>query len=116
MVHKKDIMVAYACVECRKVFKKRKFTQDKSGHWFPVDFFDVKCPQCSELMYETGRAFKAPKSHNEKAWSKLKILFQSGYKFYPNRGNPFEDELPTKIKRAKLPQSEFRKPARKRNR
>ncbi len=114
MIHKKDITSTYACLDCRKVFKKHKFIQDKRGNWTDV-VFEAKCPQCSELMYETGSAFKAPKSSNNRKWSNLKPLFLNGYRFFPDRGNPFEDVSSAKVKSKKFPPSEFRKPARKRN-
>lgn len=66
-------------------------------------------------MYETGTAFKAPKTKDVKAWTKLKPLFESGYKFNPNFGNPFVEPEPKIQKAPKAPQSEFRKPARKRS-
>ena len=87
-MHKKDITIGYACLECKKVFKKHKYIQNKRGDWNPVEY-EVVCPQCSIAMYETGAAFKAPKSTDIKAWKKLKPLFESGYKFNPDFGDPF---------------------------
>ena len=113
-MHKKDITSEYACLECRKVFKKHKYKQDKQGNW-EVIHYEVVCPRCSNVMYETGTAFKAPKSTNIKAWEKLKPLFEEGFKLNPNFGSPFEESAPVKIKPAKEPGSEIRKPARKRN-
>lgn len=112
-MHKKDITVGYACLECKKVFKKHKYTQDKHGSWETVDY-KVICPQCSSAMYETGSAFKAPKVSDIKAWKKLKPLFESGYKFNPDFGSPFEEASVEKVAPPNVPKSEFRKPARKR--
>lgn len=81
-MHKKDITVGYVCLECKKVFKKHKYTQDKHGTWEQVEY-KVVCPQCAASMYETGSAFKAPKASDAKEWAKLKPLFESGYKFNP---------------------------------
>ncbi|WNO11275.1 hypothetical protein [Teredinibacter sp. KSP-S5-2] len=113
-MHKKDIAVGYACLECKKVFKKHKYTQDKFGNWEPIEY-EVVCPQCSAIMYETGSAFKAPKVSDIKAWSKLRPLFESGYKFSPDFGSPFEELSVVKKALANVPKSEFQKPARKRS-
>ena len=113
-MHKKDITVGYACLECFKVFKKHKYTQDKQGNWQPIDY-KVVCPQCNSAMYETGKAFKAPKAKDLKAWARLKPLFESGYKFNPDFGSPLVEPELEKQKTPKVPQSEFRKPARKRS-
>jgi hypothetical protein len=106
-LNKKDITIGYACLDCRKTFKKHKYTQDKRGNWVPVEYA-VVCPQCSSHMYETGSAFKAPKSLNIKEWDKLSPLFKSGYKFNPDFGSPFEESSQVKPKRQLVPKSEFR--------
>jgi len=113
-MHKKDITVGYACLECKKVFKKHKYIQDKRGNWEPVEY-NVVCPQCATPMYETGSAFKAPKATDIKAWAKLKPLFESGYRFAPDFGSPFEEVPVENVIATKVPESEFRKPARKRS-
>ena len=112
-MNKKDITVGYICLSCRKAFKKHKYEQDRNGNWSLVDY-EVVCPQCSDAMYESGDAFKAPKSNDIKSWSKLVPLFKSGYKFNRDFGSPFEERIPVKKKRQELPDSEFRKLARKR--
>ncbi|WP_345872048.1 hypothetical protein [Shewanella algae] len=111
---KKDITVGYACLDCKKVFKKHKYVQNKRGDWEPIEY-DVVCPQCSAPMYETGSAFKAPKVSDNKAWSKIRPLFESGYKFNPDFGDPLVEQPVEKIARPNVPKSEFRKPARKRS-
>jgi len=112
-MHKKYITVGYACLECKKVFKKYKYIQDKHGIWEPVKY-EVVCPKCSTVMFETGSAIKAPKVTDTKAWDKLRLLFESGYKFNPDFGSPFEESPAVKEVPLKIPESEFRKPARKR--
>lgn len=113
-MHKKDITTGYACLGCQKAFKKHKHVQDKLGNWEPI-YYKVVCPECSNEMSETGSAFKAPKKTDKKAWEKLKPLFESGYKFNPDFGSPFDDPVPVKKVKPKVPQSEFRKPSRKRS-
>jgi len=112
-MNKKDITMGYACLDCRKVFKKHKYIQDKRGNWEPVAY-DVVCPQCSKVMYETGMAFKAPKMADIKAWEKLKPLFESGYKFNPDFGSPIMEYDFKEVKDNSVPKSEFRKQSRKR--
>jgi DNA-directed RNA polymerase subunit RPC12/RpoP len=89
-MQKRDITVGYACLDCKKVFKKHKHIQDKRGDWETLEY-EVVCPQCSGPMYETGSAFKAPKASDIKSWQKLKPLFENGHKFHPNFGNPFKE-------------------------
>jgi len=112
-MNKKDITAGYACLGCRKVFKKHKYAQDREGNWQSIEY-EVVCPQCNSEMYETGTAFKAPKTKDVKAWAKLIPLFESGYRFNPDFGSPFVKKEPEDKKRLDIPQSEFRKPARKR--
>lgn len=113
IVYKKDITIKYACLKCRKVFKKYKFKQSADGNWHNIDY-KVVCPDCSSLMYETGSAFKAPAKKDKKSWGKLSILFKSGHKFHNDFGNPFLEPHNIKPKKEKSVASEFRKPARKR--
>ncbi len=110
---KKDITIGYTCLDCKKVFKKHKYIRSKDGNWKPIDYKGV-CPQCSNQMYETVSAFKAPQRTDKKNWKQLKSRFESGYKFHPNFGNPFEESASEKKEKSRVPQSEFRKPARKR--
>lgn len=66
-------------------------------------------------MYETGTAFKAPKISDIKAWNKLKLIFESGYKFNSGFGNPFEEQPIESEEALNKPKSEFKKVARKRS-
>ncbi|NJN45437.1 MAG: hypothetical protein HC808_01915, partial [Candidatus Competibacteraceae bacterium] len=111
-MHKKNITIGYVCLDCKKVFKKHKYAQDKRGNWERIEY-EVVCPQCANVMHETGSAFKAPKASDGKAWAKLKPLFESGYKFHPDFGSPFEEQAIEKTVIPKASESEFRKPARK---
>ncbi|WP_210330773.1 hypothetical protein [Aliikangiella sp. G2MR2-5] len=96
------------------MFKKYKYIQDKRGNWKEVEY-DTLCPQCSNPMFNTGSAFKAPKSTDTKAWTKLRPLFENGYTFNSDLGNPFKTFLQNTNKKPELPESEFRKSVRKRN-
>lgn len=90
-MYKKCITIGYVCLDCKKVFKKHKYIQDKRGNMEPIDY-EVVCPQCSRAMYKTGPAFKAPKISDVKSWNKLRPLFESGYRFYNDFGSPFEEQ------------------------
>lgn len=114
-MHKRRITVGYLCLDCRKVYKKHRYNQDRNGNWSPIEY-DAVCPQCSKPLYVAGDAFKAPKTTDNKAWSRLGSLFESGYVFNRDFGSPFLDTPPERKMRRSMPVSEFRKPARKRNR
>ena len=104
----------FACLDCRKVFKKHKYKQSNAGEWTEADY-EVVCPQCHGKMFETGSAFKPPKVIDVKEWEKLRPLFNSGYKFHPDFGNPFKSvETVEKPNCNSVPKSVFQKPARKR--
>lgn len=105
----------YACLDCRKVFKKPQYELCASGAWETIDH-DRICPQCGHQLFETGMAFKAPKQNDEKAWDRIAPLLRSGYRFNPDFGSPFEEAVAVKTPRPMIPKSEFRKPSRKRNR
>ena len=112
---KSSITLKFACLDCRKVFKKHMYQQSKIGAWTEVEY-EVVCPQCNGQAFETGSAFKAPKLSDIKAWKKLRPLFESGYKFNPGFGNPFKhEETAEKENLVAVPQSVFQKPARKRS-
>jgi hypothetical protein len=105
----------YACLDCRKVFKKPRYELGEGRTWETIDYERI-CPQCSQHLYETGVAFKAPKQTDLKQWSKIAALLRTGYRFNPNFGSPIEKPAPQKkAPPAKVPNSEFRKPSRKRN-
>lgn len=72
------------------------------------------CPQCNGKIFKTGSEFKAPKQNDIKSWEKLRSLFESGYTFNPNFGNPFKPiEAVEKPKLVAVPKSVFQQPARK---
>ncbi|MGD9212971.1 MAG: hypothetical protein PVI90_19455, partial [Desulfobacteraceae bacterium] len=89
---KKLITSSYACLGCRKAFKKNRYKQLSDGNWEPLDY-DVVCPQCGGEVFDAGDAFKAPKANDVKAWNELKPLFEFGYRFNRDFGSPFA-ELP----------------------
>ena len=89
---------SYACLNCRKAFKKHRYKQLQDGNWEPLEY-EVVCPQCGGKVFDAGDAFKAPKSKDLKAWAELKPLFDKGYRFNRDFGSPFAE--PTKSKKTK---------------
>ena len=73
----------FACFQCRKVFKQTsrwelpENVRPKAG-----EERHVKCPQCSRLMANMGRDFKAPKQKDVDQWRKVEILFEHGFTFH----------------------------------
>ena len=68
-----DYLVAFACFDCHKSFKKR-----------PAPKSEYKCPQCSGVMAHMGRSFKAPRKSDRKQWKKVERLWSAGYRFHTN--------------------------------
>jgi hypothetical protein len=110
---KKVYSMPFACLDCRKVFKKPRYELGRAGTWESIDQERI-CPQCGMKLIETGMAFKAPKQTDIKAWERLAQLFRSGYRFNPDFGDPFEEPVAEKRPRPRVPKSEFRKSNRKR--
>ncbi len=77
-------MIRYACIDCRKTFSL-EWTQKGT------------CPDCGEQMRETGKAFKAPRKRNKRAWLIVGLLFAAGIRYHPwNMNTPHG--RPTKLR------------------
>lgn len=61
-------LVAHACFECRKSWKRHPETQ-------------APCPQCGSPLHWMGRSFKAPKHHDREQWCKVEALWGQGFRF-----------------------------------
>jgi hypothetical protein len=72
------VSVAFACFECRKVFKRKVAFQ-------PTVEPQI-CSQCASRMWLAGTAFKAPRQDNSKQWRKAEKLIRAGVLFWPNAG------------------------------
>jgi len=66
-----DYLVTYACLNCRKAFKR----QDQEG------VLTLVCPNCGQLAHRTSRNFKAPKQSDLEQWSKVSFLLHRGFRF-----------------------------------
>lgn len=67
-----EYLIAFACFECRKSFKK------------PVNGVKQKCPQCGEVFKDMGRSFKTPKTRDVDQWTKVQRLWEAGFRFVGN--------------------------------
>lgn len=76
-------LVAHACFECRKSFKRK-----------PRDH-DIACPNCGNVLREMGRSFKAPKKTALKQWQKVGMLWNAGFRFPTSNtdANPYPENL-----------------------
>lgn len=78
-------LIAHACFACRKSFKVA-----------PRPAFTSTCPNCSALLHEMGRSFKAPPTKDTEQWAKVQALFDAGFRFSSYRsadGPPLPDHL-----------------------
>ncbi len=65
-------LVPYACIRCRKSFKR------KSDPELP----SKPCPHCRGIAIRLYRHFKAPPMNDLQQWKKVAYLIQHGFRFY----------------------------------
>jgi hypothetical protein len=65
-------LVAYACVACRRSFKRPQPQGQPT---------DRVCPSCGELAVNVGRHFKPPRRASLKQWEKVAFLIANGFLF-----------------------------------
>ncbi len=65
--------VAYACVACRRSFKR------PGGVDAPVE---RRCPHCGGMAVNLGRQFKAPPVDDDRQWAKVRFLVEQGFPFH----------------------------------
>ena len=68
-------LIPYACLECRKAFKRHNDT----------DALTMKCPDCGGSAHRTGRKFKPPKRSDLQQWEKVRLLLEHGFRFFSVR-------------------------------
>jgi len=61
---------AFACLECRKSFKRQYSEEPKV------------CPHCGGEAHNLGRHFKPPKMKDDEQWDKVKYLIDHGFAFH----------------------------------
>ena len=66
----KNYLWAFACLNCRKSFK-RTYSEDSK-----------KCPHCGENAINLGRHFKPPKRSDDEQWEKVQFLIDNGFAFH----------------------------------
>jgi hypothetical protein len=74
---------AHACFDCRTSTKR--VSQGTRV---------VRCPSCGGRSYEMGRSFRAPKKTDREKWSKVRMLFAHGFRFFSYRSCPEAPRLP----------------------
>lgn len=67
-------LVPHACFACRRSFKVAPRTRP------------AKCPNCGAALHAMGRSFKAPAARDIKQWTKVKALYDAGFRFFSYRG------------------------------
>jgi len=80
--------MAFACFDCCKSFKREFVLTDGVPK-------ELTCPNCGGISHNFGRHFKAPKITDKKQWSKVKFLFDNGFRFQKIRvGSGEKDVVP----------------------
>ena len=67
--------MSFACLECCKSFKREYRLLPRE---YPKE---LPCPECGGAAHNFGRHFKAPKKSDHKQWSKIRFLFEHGFRF-----------------------------------
>ena len=79
--------MAFACLECRKSFKRHVELQN-----IPQE---LPCTDCGAPAYNLGRHFKAPRKADLRQWEKIRFLIAHGFRFQKIRtGNKGQDSVP----------------------
>lgn len=66
--------LSFACIDCRKSFKRLVDPLGEIPEKLP-------CPDCGKSAINLGRHFKPPKRSNTKQWLKVKFLVEHGFCF-----------------------------------
>ena len=66
--------MAFACLDCRKSFKRRVDIVEGVPEELP-------CPDCGEAAVNLGRHFKPPKKSDVRQWAKVRFLVEHGFRF-----------------------------------
>ena len=66
-------LIAYACVECRRSFKRPLGGPGE---------FERTCPHCRATAVAVGRHFKPPRRTSVKQWEKVRFLIEKGFPFH----------------------------------
>ena len=67
----KTYLWAFACLKCRKSFKR-------PGH----NIRERKCPHCGDTAINLGRHFRPPKRRDDAQWAKVEYLIANGFAFH----------------------------------
>lgn len=67
-------LMPYACLYCRKSFKRPRV-------FAPPEY--RPCPVCGKPAIGLHPNFKAPRATNVKQWAKVRLLVENGFRFRP---------------------------------
>ncbi len=67
----KSYLWAFACLNCKKSFKRPG-----------PNIKHRKCPHCGSLAVNLGRHFKPPKRGDDAQWEKVIFLIEHGFSFH----------------------------------
>jgi hypothetical protein len=76
-------MVPYACVSCRRSFKRRR-------SWPLPD--KLACSHCGEEALRVSQKFKPPARDDVRQWNKVSALLRAGFRF-ESVGEPYPKTL-----------------------
>ena len=79
-----EYLVAHACFECRKSWKRRE------GNHI--------CPECQGPLAMLGRSFRGPKTRETDQWEKVKRLWSAGFRFWSYRSYPDAEPYPDDLR------------------
>ena len=111
---KQQLTAAYACLHCRKVFKRP--SHRRVGNRYQALDYTPACPQCQTALVRLGDAFRAPPKDDVSAWLTVERDIRKGRTFVRDEGF---GQPPVRPKREPTPKgvhSLFQLPARKRRR
>ena len=69
--YKNDYLVAFACFECRKSYKRP----------FEKYILVRKCPECGGAAVDLGRKFQPPKKSDIEKWKTVQFLYEHGFTY-----------------------------------
>jgi hypothetical protein len=79
--------MAFACLDCRKSFKRPV----NPSEGIPTE---LPCPDCGEAAVNLGRHFKPPKRRDGRQWEKVRFLVEHGFRFQKIRTGSSGQSVP----------------------
>ena len=73
-------LTKFACLDCRRVFKRPVDGADKRNYPVPIEV--RTCPACGGDSYLVSSDFRAPPRRDEKAWEVVSYLVRAGLPYF----------------------------------